>query len=81
MVPGNHDVDRNIEKRDQAVKRILNNYGREKGYYDPEEGKIREEDLQDIKIGQEEYLKIIEEFYQEYPERIEKYKETGHFSG
>lgn len=79
MVPGNHDVDRNIEKRDQAVKRILNNYGREKGYYDPEEGKIREEDLQDIKIGQEEYLKIIEEFYQEYPERIEKYKETGHF--
>lgn len=79
MVPGNHDIDRDIEKRDRAVKRILNNYGKEKGYYDPEEGKIREEDLFDIKIGQAEYLKIIEEFYQEYPERIEKYKEIGHF--
>ena len=32
MVPGNHDVDREIEKRDQAVKRILDNHGSEKGY-------------------------------------------------
>ena len=29
MVPGNHDVDREIEKRDQAVKRILDNHGSE----------------------------------------------------
>ena len=29
MVPGNHDIDREIEKRDQAVKKILNNHGSE----------------------------------------------------
>ena len=75
MVPGNHDIDRNIEQRDQAVKRILNNNGVEKGYYDIEEGKIQKTDLQDIKIGQTEFFKIVEEFYKDVPSRAEKYRE------
>lgn len=79
MVPGNHDVDREIEKRDQAVKRILDNHGSEKGYYNTDEGKIKESDLRDIKTGQKQYLEIIEEFYEGNPERIEKYKGTSHF--
>lgn len=79
MVPGNHDIDRNIDQRDQAVKRILNNNGAEKGYYDVEEGKIQETDLQDIKIGQTEFFKIVEEFYKAAPGRAEKYRELGHF--
>ena len=79
MVPGNHDVDREIEKRDQAVKRILNNHGSEKGYYNTADGKIEESDLQDIKTGQKQYLEIIEEFYEGNPDRIEKYKGTSHF--
>lgn len=79
MVPGNHDIDRNIEQRDQAVKRILNNNGVEKGYYDIEEGKIQKTDLQDIKIGQTEFFKIVEEFYKDVPGRAEKYRELGHF--
>ena len=79
MVPGNHDVDRNIEQRDCAVKRILDNHGERKGYYNTNDGKIKESDLWDIKIGQKEYLKIIEKFYRDYPDRIEKYRECGHF--
>lgn len=79
MIPGNHDVDREIEKRDQAVKRILNNHGSEKGYYNTADGKIEESDLQDIKTGQKQYLEIIEEFYEGNPDRIEKYKGTSHF--
>ena len=76
---GNHDVDREIEKENQAVKRILDNHGSEKGYYNTDDGKIKESDLRDIKTGQKQYLEIIEEFYEGNPERIEKYKGTSHF--
>ena len=44
IVAGNHDVDRNIAGRDEAVRRIC---FQRAGYHDPKYGKINEESIGD----------------------------------
>ena len=79
MVPGNHDVNRDLESRKNAVQRIWNNNETKEGYYKIEEGKIQKKDLDIIKRGLKDYLNIIEDFYEDFPERIELYKTKTHF--
>ena len=80
IVPGNHDIDRDIPERKRAVRRILNNRAtKHKGYYDPEKGEIKGEDLKEIKKGEANFLLIIKKLYENDHERIDAYSNLGHF--
>ena len=68
IVPGNHDVDRNSDGRDGAIKRI--SFQRE-GYYDPPYGTIKDEDLRIIYSGQNDFRNFLSKLYS--ASRMEKY--------
>ena len=52
IVPGNHDVDRYLTGRDEAIRKIC---FQRKGNYDPKYGTIAAEDLRAIHAGQTEF--------------------------
>ena len=60
IVPGNHDVDRNAEGRDEAIKRIC---FQRRGYYDPEYGIIENDDLNTIANGKKDFLEFLSKIY------------------
>ena len=68
IVPGNHDVDRNSDGRDGAIKKI--SFQRE-GYYDPKYGTIKDEDLKLIYSGQKDFRNFLSKLYP--ASRVEKY--------
>ena len=78
IVPGNHDIDREIPERINAVERVLNNYAK-KGYYDSIRGQIRKEDLEAIKTGETEFVDVMLKLYQKIPLRAEEYNNLSHF--
>lgn len=75
IIPGNHDVDRENDERKIHIASIWDNF---ESYYNPKEGIIKEEDLMAIASGQEKFNEIIENFYQDVPDRMEKYKNCLH---
>lgn len=84
IVPGNHDVNRDLDGRHDAIKRV--SFGWE-GYYNPRKGKIKDEDLTVIWNGQDEFREFLEGFYPD--NRLSLYKsplqhhfniETEHFN-
>lgn len=60
IVPGNHDVDRNSDGRDGAIKKISFQRG---GYYDPKYGTIKDEDLKLIYSGQKDFRNFLSKLY------------------
>lgn len=73
IVPGNHDVDRNVSGRDEAVRRIC--FHRD-GYYDPKYGIIDGNDLKMLKAGQEDFNEFLAKIYT--ADRMEKYMDPLH---
>lgn len=70
IVPGNHDVDRDAVGRDEAVKKIC---FQKKGYYDPRYGKIADEDLRAVHLGNAEFREFLSKVYITHPDRVSKY--------
>lgn len=70
IVPGNHDVDREVAGRDETIRRIC---FQRKGSYDPKYGTITEEDLRAIHAGQSEFRDFLSKVYPANPDRVAKY--------
>lgn len=79
VVPGNHDIDRSDSERTAALNTIWNDVDK---YYNPKIGVIQENELDGIYQSQSSFNSIMDEFYQDYPERIIKYnnKTQPHFT-
>lgn len=60
IVAGNHDVDRNMAGRDEAIKKIC---FQRNGYYDPKYGKVDDADLKAVYAGQEEFRDFLSRIY------------------
>ena len=68
IVPGNHDVDREAEGRDETIKKVCFHRN---GYYDPKYGTINDDDLEIINSGQIEFRDFLKTIYHE--KRLEYY--------
>ncbi len=60
IVPGNHDVNRDLPERDDAIKRVRFGWN---GYYVPERGEIAQKDLTAIWEGQQEFRAFLAQMY------------------
>ena len=60
IVPGNHDVNRDLPARTEAIQRIM--YQRQ-GYYDPMKGIIERQDMTEIWKGQQDFRAFLAQFY------------------
>lgn len=72
IVPGNHDLTRDDPHRLSAIDNICGNAG----YYKPADGVIYKEDLELMMSGRDGFRKIIQDFYQNIPERIALYNDN-----
>lgn len=68
IVPGNHDVDRDIAGRDDAIKRMM---FAGKGYYFQGDGIIKQEDMDAIMSGETDFKAFLGKIYDE--DRLKKY--------
>lgn len=62
ITPGNHDINRNAEGRDDSIKKAI--YDRS-GYYDPRKGDISKDDLMNIWAGQVNFRNFLSSIYSE----------------
>ena len=79
IVPGNHDIDRDLPNRVAAIKRIM--YRPEwVGYYDAKSGVINETDMEGIMEGESDFITFLKKIYP--PDRISQYgnPEKPHFN-
>lgn len=60
IVPGNHDIDRDADGRDEAIRRVM---FQRNGYYDPYFGIINPEDLECIRDGQKSFRDFLSKIY------------------
>ena len=60
IVPGNHDVDRDIDGRHDVIRKVFYDG---KGYYHPDNGIIEPEDLSDIMTGENYILSFLSKTY------------------
>lgn len=81
IVPGNHDVDRSDRIRSETEKRVFGDENHEDGYYLPEDGIIKSEDIFNILKARGVFQKIINEVYRDIPSRLLEYnsQEKPHF--
>lgn len=56
IVPGNHDIDRDVDGRDEAIHRMM---FQRKGYYDFKNGYVNDEDLVAIKEGEKDFVEFL----------------------
>ena len=79
IVPGNHDVDRYLTGRDEAIRKIC---FQRKGNYDPKYGTIADEDLRAIHAGQTEFREFLMKVYPVDSDRVAKYSDplAPHFN-
>lgn len=84
IVPGNHDVNRDIDGRQDAIKKVLY---KGNGYYKPDEGVIEQEDMSVIMVGEKDFVSFLGMIYDE--DRLKLYGnpkmphfniETEHFN-
>lgn len=68
IVAGNHDVDRSVTGRDEAIRKIC---FQRNGYYDPKYGKVEDVDLKAVHAGQQEFQNFLSRIYS--VERVAKY--------
>lgn len=69
IVPGNHDINRDIAGRDDAIRKVK---FERKGYYDSKSGKINNDDLAAIWRGQEDFRNFLSLLYS--PEQLANYE-------
>lgn len=62
IVAGNHDVNRDIEGRQDAIKNVL---FKGDGYYDPKEGVIKQEEMSVIMAGEKDFVSFLGNIYNE----------------
>ena len=77
IVAGNHDVNRDIEGRQDAIKNVL---FKGDGYYNPKEGVIKQEDMSVIMAGEKDFVSFLGNIYNE--DRLKFYgnPEMPHFN-
>lgn len=73
MVPGNHDVDRDHAYRLDAIDRVCG----DKGYYNPADGVISEDDFEGMAMGKDGFRDVIQNVYHGLPERIALYNDVS----
>lgn len=81
IVPGNHDVNRNVTGRDEAIRRV-SYYGSDNdgkcGYYDPKYGGIQSSDLKSIHSGLDDFIAFLSIVYKDIPDRVKLYTDPEH---
>ena len=60
IVAGNHDVDRQIEGRGAVIEKV---FYQGKGYYNPNEGLIKQEDMSVIMAGEKDFVSFLGQIY------------------
>lgn len=75
IVAGNHDVNRDVEGRDEVIKRSLLTWGA----YDPRRGVIDDKDFKIISSGQENFRQFLSELYPEERLRLYQNAQLPHF--
>ena len=77
IVPGNHDIDRDTDGRDEAIHRMMFNRN---GYYDPAKGLIHQEDADAIMEGEKDFVGFLSRIYSK--DRLAKYgnSKSPHFN-
>ena len=73
IVPGNHDVNRVVPGRDDAIKRVC---FKRKGYYDPKYGLIKDSDIELMQSGLNDFKAFLGQIYTQ--DRVKKYS-NPHF--
>jgi len=56
IVPGNHDINREINSRKDAIKKVM---FQRRGYYDPAKGIINHEDMVSIMEGEKDFVDFV----------------------
>lgn len=69
IVPGNHDINRDVPERHEAIEKVKFGW---KGYYDSNSGKIKDEDLTAIWKGQEDLRNFLSLVYG--PDQLSNYQ-------
>lgn len=77
IVPGNHDVNRDIDGRQDAIKKVL--YAGN-GYYKPNEGVIEQEDMSVIMAGEKDFVSFLGWIYDEDRLKLYGNPEKPHFN-
>ena len=77
IVPGNHDVNRDIDGRHNAIKKVL--YAGN-GYYKPKEGVIEQEDMSVIMTGEKDFVSFLGWIYDEDRLKLYGNPEKPHFN-
>ena len=77
IVPGNHDVNRDINGRQDAIKKVL--YAGN-GYYKPNEGVIEQEDMSVIMTGEKGFVSFLGWMYDEDRLKLYGNPEKPHFN-
>lgn len=77
IVPGNHDVNRDIDGRQDAIKKVL--YAGN-GYYKPNEGVIEQEDMSVIMTGEKDFVSFLGWIYDEDRLKLYGNPEKPHFN-
>lgn len=67
IVLGNHDVDRDISLRNEAIDELI-------GYYKPKEGILKKEDLIKIGAGRNDFVTVMAQVYGSDSDRVKLYK-------
>lgn len=68
IVPGNHDIDRDADGRDEAIHRVMfDRYG----YYNPAKGSVRQEDAKAVMEGEKDFVGFLSKIYPK--DRLAKY--------
>ena len=77
VVPGNHDVDRDVAGRDDAIKRMM--FGG-KGYYFQGDGNIKQEDMDAIMSGEADFKAFLGNLYDDYRLKLYGNPKAPHFN-
>lgn len=77
IVPGNHDVARNNERRAAAEKKVFGEKVNGKGYYSPKEGIIKPEDLIPIFEAKSEFTSLMQAIFKDDSQRISMYTDAS----
>ena len=68
IVPGNHDIDRDLSLRNEAIDNVLS-------YYNPKEGLLQKKDLFNIGLGRNDFVTVMEHVYGANSDRVKLYKD------
>ena len=77
VVPGNHDINRDIDARKQAIKKVK---FQRQGYYDPAKGVIDESDYTDIMCGEQQFAFFLAKIFDQEKAALYANAKRPHFA-